>query len=214
MSDRHADVVAWAADRGVAGAVEVYDPAGGRAAASAAGRRAAARALAALGAAPLGPDDREPDGRPRWPAGFTGSITRRDGVALAMAARRAEVRAVGVDREARHALPLADAAFVLDDDELAWAGAHPDPDDAAGALWSAKEAAFKAWNEAAGGALPPVDPRRHLHVDLRADGSVRVVPRHELATAAVAVEGRAWREADAIVTLVVLPLTPPAAAGP
>lgn len=185
MGDRYEAVLAWAADRGFAAAVERYEPVRDRRAATDAGRRAATAALAALGGPALDGAHHD-DGRPVWPDGWTGSISRRDGDAIAVVARRG---AIGIDLERRGALPIEDAVTVLDDDELG----HAVDDDGATERWSAKEAAFKAWNEAARGALPsPIDPRRHLHVTIDGD-VVRVEPRHELAAAAPVVEGRIFR---------------------
>ena len=204
MSALLSPMAAWARAHGVAVAVEPYAHAAGRIAASAAGRRAASRALAELGGPALSIDDRRADGRAAWPPGFTGSISHADGLAVVAAARRADML-LGLDLERCGALPLDDATAVLDDAELAWAASRPQPDADATALWSAKEAAFKAWNEAADGALPPVDPRRHLHVTLSFEGehgTVRVAPLQELAGAATAINGRIWR-ADGRIAVIV-----------
>lgn len=124
----------------------------------AAGRSAASSALVRSGAQcrDIGRAD---DGRPLWPTGWTGSISHGAGVAVA-AVRRVTASwprsGIGVDVEVSHALPLIDAEAVLTADELAVvrSGALPD----ATVLWSAKEAAFKAWSHAAEG-LAGVDPR-------------------------------------------------------
>jgi enterobactin synthetase component D len=64
----------------------------------AAGRACAARALASIGATttevPAGPG-----GEPIWPAETTGSISHSDRLAIAVAAPRARVRAIGLDVE-------------------------------------------------------------------------------------------------------------------
>jgi len=221
MTDRHASVRAWAAARGLAAAVARYDADAGPATATSAGRRAASDALGSLGGPPVTIADRRPDGRPVWPAGFTGSISHGSGTALALVGTTSAARALGIDVEAAAALPLPDAAFVLDDRELAWAAAQASPDGGATACWCAKEAAFKAWSEAAGGRLPSVDPRRHLHVTVRPDGSggadLRVEPLAELAaaaTGAAAVGGRLWWEDGTVVAVVLVAVSRPGAAGP
>ena len=199
---------AWAARQGVIVAAEWFQDDAGIAAARAAGRRAATRALAACGGGPPLPSHRLRDGRPPWPIGFTGSISHAGGVAYAVVAPAGRVRSVGVDVEVRRRLPHADAVTVLGDDELAWVRASGDPDDAATALWSTKEAAFKAWNEAADGALTAVDPRRDLRVELTGEGDgarVHVTPLAELATSAVPIDGRLWRSHERVLVIVVLP---------
>ncbi len=198
---------AWAARQGVIVAAEWFKPDTGIAAARAAGRRAATRALAACGG-PLLASHRLRDGRPPWPTGFTGSISHAGGVAYAVVAPANRMRSVGVDVEVRRRLPHADAVTVLGDDELAWALASGDPDDAATNLWSTKEAAFKAWNEAADGALTAVDPRRDMRVELNGEGDgarVRVTPLADLAAVARAIDGRLWRSDERVLVIVVLP---------
>jgi hypothetical protein len=198
---------AWAARQGVIVAAEWFQDDAGIAAARAAGRRAATRALAACGGPPL-PSHRLRDGRPPWPARFIGSISHAGGVAYAVVAPSGRMRSVGVDVEVRRQLPHADAEAVLGDDEQAWALASGDPDDAATALWSAKEAAFKAWNEADDGALTTVDPRRDMRVELAGEGDgarVHVTPLAELARSAVPIDGRMWRSVERVLVIVVLP---------
>lgn len=104
-----------------------------------AGRRAAAAALAAAGAADrIVP--REPDGRPRFPRGFAGSIAHTDRLAVAVVVPGAA--AVGVDIESAVISPRV-AGFVLRGQErrtlLPPAGAYTPRE-----LFAAKEAAFKA----------------------------------------------------------------------
>jgi 4'-phosphopantetheinyl transferase EntD len=106
---------------------------------SAAGRRAAAAALAATGAV-----DRvvlrDPDGRPRFPRGFAGSIAHTDRLAVSMVVPGAA--AVGVDIESAVISPRV-ARFVLRERErrmlLPPAGEYTPRE-----LFAAKEAAFKA----------------------------------------------------------------------
>jgi hypothetical protein len=121
-----------------------------------AGLAAASQVLAAIGIAPATVLGHAPDGRPLWPTGVTGSISHGDGVAVAVVVPLGGgVRAVGVDVEAGGALPWIDAEAVLGPAESAAARRRgTDPT----ALWSAKEAAFKAWSHACG-VMPAVDPR-------------------------------------------------------
>ncbi len=111
-----------------------------------AGRHCARQALRACGAGETAVG-RADDGAPVWPAGFVGSITHTDDRALAAAARRADVAALGIDCER---LLSADAAAEIRPQLLA-------PDEAAhlrGAdalptpvlltvLFSAKESVYK-----------------------------------------------------------------------
>jgi len=121
------------------------------------------------------PVGRAADGRPLWPPGTTGSISHAGRVAIAVAGPAG--RAIGVDLEIAGALPAVDAAEVLDDAEAAGIGLDPWPDRLATRVWSAKEAAFKAWSTALGG-LNDVDPRQ-IHVELVPD--VRVTATGSLA---------------------------------
>jgi 4'-phosphopantetheinyl transferase EntD len=126
----------------------------------AADRRAATEAVAAALAA-SGADERTllghgTDGRPLWPTGWSGSISHGAGIAIAVAAPATAGRVgIGVDVESVCGLSVEDARVVLSADEIARvaAGSPHDPT----IVWSAKEAAFKAWSHAAG-PLPPVDP--------------------------------------------------------
>lgn len=79
------------------------------------------------------------------------------GVAVAALAHQPPVFAMGIDLEQARTLPAEDAALVLSAAERLRLDSHPDPDALATVLWSAKEAAFKAWSTALGG-LPDVDP--------------------------------------------------------
>jgi 4'-phosphopantetheinyl transferase EntD len=104
-----------------------------------AGRRAGAAALAAAGS----PDrivPREPDGRPRFPRGFAGSIAHTDRLAVAVVVPGAA--AVGVDIESA-VISARVTRFVLRERErrtlLPPAGQYTPRE-----LFAAKEAAFKA----------------------------------------------------------------------
>ncbi|MEO5842680.1 MAG: 4'-phosphopantetheinyl transferase superfamily protein [Acidimicrobiales bacterium] len=120
-----------------------------------AGHRAALRALALAGCDADGLPPRS-GRRPSWPTGFVGSIAHDDELAVAVAARTDVALTLGIDVERHDALAVADATVVLSDDELAFVG-----DDAALAtlLWSAKEAAYKAWCTGLDVELERVDPR-------------------------------------------------------
>ncbi|MFI6403211.1 4'-phosphopantetheinyl transferase superfamily protein [Streptomyces sp. NPDC050548] len=107
----------------------------------AAGRRAAAAALAAAGSAER-TVPREPDGRPRFPAGFAGSISHTGRLAVAVVVPGAE--AVGVDIESAVITPRV-AAFVLREQERSRL-LPPRGRYGARELFAAKEAAFKAMN--------------------------------------------------------------------
>nr|AWX24487.1 phosphopantetheinyl transferase [Streptomyces conglobatus] len=86
------------------------------------------------------------------PAGTTVSISHSGGLAVALAAPASRCRALGCDLELR-GLPLAAAHLVLDPGEESWvraAGGAAAAEARLFALFSAKEAAFKAY-----GALLP-----------------------------------------------------------
>ena len=106
------------------------------------GRQLARRALAQLGFAPQ-PLVTGPDRAPRWPDGAVGSIAHTDGLCLAVCARRADWRSLGVDIEPDR--PLADElqSYVLRPEELERVGAESGADRAALATFCAKEAVYK-----------------------------------------------------------------------
>ena len=141
----------------------------GRTADRAAGLRVAAVAMFEATGARREIAGHHSDGRPRWPAAVTGSIAHAGGIAVAAVARRPFTRsrpaAVGVDIEVSGALPAIDAGVVLDAAERAAVAADRRPDHLATMIWSAKEAAFKAWCEATDGGLGAVDPA-DIHVEL------------------------------------------------
>lgn len=118
----------------------------------AAGRACAHRALAELGFAP-GPVGAGERGEPLWPAGAVGSITHCRGYRGAAVARAADLAALGIDAEPHAALPdglLGEVARPEEQRELtalarAEPGVHWDR-----LLFSAKEAAYKAWYPLAG----------------------------------------------------------------
>ncbi|MEU9101648.1 4'-phosphopantetheinyl transferase superfamily protein [Streptomyces sp. NPDC048361] len=134
------------------------------------GRYCARLALRGLGVAPapLLPDA---EGAPRWPAGTVGSLTHCRGYRAAVAARRTEVRALGIDAEPHRPLRegvLASVALPEEQEHRAAllrldAAVHWDR-----LLFCAKEATFKAWFP--DGARPGLTRPRTLydiHVTLR-----------------------------------------------
>jgi 4'-phosphopantetheinyl transferase EntD len=132
---------------------------------------------------------------------------------VAAAARTQSHAAVGIDVERAGALPAPDAALVLAPQEHAAVADHPDPDALATSLWSAKEAAFKAWSTATDGGLGPVDPV-DLHVQLEPDGALAVTPAGRLRRATAGVGPLTGRSACAegyVITLVARRRRAPAA---
>ncbi|MFE5792306.1 4'-phosphopantetheinyl transferase [Streptomyces sp. NPDC056503] len=113
----------------------------------AAGRHCARLALEGLGIPPV-PIPSGPRGEPRWPDGIVGSLTHCAGFRAAAVARRADVRAVGIDAEPHAPLPEG----VLDAIALPEEAAHLRElrRDRPGVDWdrllfSAKESVYKAW---------------------------------------------------------------------
>jgi 4'-phosphopantetheinyl transferase EntD len=163
-----------------------------------AGRLAALHALALVGCTATRLPLRS-GRRPAWPAGFVGSIAHDDTLAVALAARSDVVAALGVDVEQHNALAVADAGVVFHDDELALVG-----DDASLAtlLWSAKEAAYKAWCTALDADLERVDPRE-IHIDVLAADDLRVTAvgeLHDRVAAIGALQSRSVRRGDLVLT--------------
>ncbi|MGW6242081.1 4'-phosphopantetheinyl transferase family protein [Streptomyces sp. NPDC055094] len=110
-------------------------------------RACARRALAELGLAPA-PLLPGTGGAPRWPAGVVGSITHCDGYRAAVAARAADVAALGIDAEPAGPLPRGVLGLIASTTERAaldrLAAERPE------VCWdrllfSAKEAVYKAW---------------------------------------------------------------------
>jgi 4'-phosphopantetheinyl transferase EntD len=149
----------------------------------------------------------EPDGRPKWPGAWTGSVAHGAGYAVAAVTRRQVHAAVGIDIERSRALPLEDAELVLDADEYTIALA--DPSTMPTVLWSAKESAFKAWATASGG-LAGVDPRE-VHIDVDHE-VLTATPRGSLAARGLStmhLTGRWVANGDVIVTVLVAPAAHP-----
>jgi 4'-phosphopantetheinyl transferase EntD len=118
--------------------------------ASGAARLAAREALAALGGPADAPLARGARGFPLWPEGFVGSLAHDDALAVAAVARRAGVAALGVDVEPVLPLPRDVAEIALGADERRAALRDPA---LARAIFSAKEAVYKAINPLDGSAL-------------------------------------------------------------
>ena len=127
------------------------------------GRSAGHRALAALGAqdGPILMDGR----RPKFPSGWTGSLSHSAGVAVAIVAPTARARSVGIDLELR-ALPARAARLVLRPEEL-----HCVAEGRCSCTeaFSAKEAAFKALSPLLG---QDVEALRQLQLEPAAGGFV------------------------------------------
>jgi 4'-phosphopantetheinyl transferase EntD len=131
-----ASVVAWSAPR--------------RRQEFAAGRACARMALAQLGyqPAPLIPG---PDRAPAWPQGAVGSITHCRDYCAAAAARRSQLRALGIDAELNQPLPEGVAELVCTPAELDWsASTEHQGADWRTLIFSAKESVFKAWQPLTG----------------------------------------------------------------
>lgn len=87
---------------------------------------------------------------PVWPAPWIGSISHTDAIAVAALARRAEVRALGIDVERAGRMSSRLLRHVLTPAEIARCAAGSDLD-AALMIFSAKEALYKAVRAEAGG---------------------------------------------------------------
>ncbi|MFD1342243.1 4'-phosphopantetheinyl transferase family protein [Litorisediminicola beolgyonensis] len=107
----------------------------------AAGRAAARAALSQLGL-PEGPVPMAEDRSPVWPASVTGSLSHTTEACIAVAARRNEIRAVGVDIETDAPLAPDLASEIAQAEEIRRFGGSPGL--AARRIFSLKEAAYKA----------------------------------------------------------------------
>ncbi|ARE72642.1 4'-phosphopantetheinyl transferase [Streptomyces sp. NPDC059558] len=115
-------------------------------------RACARRALADLGRQPVAllPG---PGGAPQWPSGVVGSITHCEGYRAAVAAPRAVVAALGIDAEPAGPLPRGVLALITSPAERAHLADLAAADNSVPwerVLFSAKEAAYKAWYPATG----------------------------------------------------------------
>jgi 4'-phosphopantetheinyl transferase EntD len=107
------------------------------------------RMCARAALAPLGHGEAEiaigADGAPQWPAGLVGSITHTGGYAAAVAGDAASFSGVGVDAERVGGVTPKLWPRLFNMAEQAQLAGRTDGDVAATLLFSAKEAAFKAW---------------------------------------------------------------------
>jgi 4'-phosphopantetheinyl transferase EntD len=110
----------------------------------AAGRWLAARALQRLGQAPA-PLLTGPGREPRWPRDIVGSISHDGGACIVVAARSAEIRAIGIDLDRDAPLDRDLWESVCSARELAWLLTQPATGQGrlARLLFSAKEAFYK-----------------------------------------------------------------------
>ncbi len=109
------------------------------------GRAAARAALETLGRPPA-PILRGPHREPLWPDGIVGSITHADGLAVAALAEQHRCAGIGIDLEHRDRFFPELVQHVAFADEREWLASLTDRAraDSAVALFSAKEAIFKA----------------------------------------------------------------------
>ncbi len=110
----------------------------------AAGRIAARRALAEIGR-PHAEIPAGADRAPRWPTGTIGSISHAGGVAVAVVAATATIKAIGIDIEIMDAVRPELWPLVLSADERHWLRRQPAAEQIrwATAVFSAKEAFYK-----------------------------------------------------------------------
>ncbi|MFI5912950.1 4'-phosphopantetheinyl transferase [Dactylosporangium sp. NPDC051541] len=139
-----------------------------------AGRTCARRALSRLGVhgRPLVPAENR---APVWPDGTTGSITHTAGYCAAAVARRADVRAVGIDAERRTILPENVRSAICRPEELAWCARRPDEDWWAAVHFSAKEVVYKLWSPIMGTWLDFLEARLTIDVD-RGEFEAEILP--------------------------------------
>ncbi len=112
------------------------------------GRHAAAEALRLAGMDPPPPVLREPDGSPRWPAGYVGTITHCKGIAASAVCPSPLSRGVGIDLEDLSAEVSPDTyGLVCTPEELSWVEEVLPAEQKIRflSLFSAKEAGFKAF---------------------------------------------------------------------
>ncbi len=159
-----------------------------------AGRTALRRALRAAGWSgdrPLLPGEQ---GRPELPQGFSGSITHKDGLVLAVAAAIVDGRTIGVDSEVLGERPrVGIASRILRPPELArWkAGGEAWPDLLE--YFSLKEAIYKAAH--------PHLPRyiRFDEAEIAADGRITMHLLHD--DGPLHLIGRRWWEGDRLISV-------------
>ena len=118
-----------------------------RARASGAARIVARELIARLGGDSDAPLPRGLNRAPVWPEGFVGSLAHDEACAVAAVARRAEIRALGVDVEPREPLPADVLDFALSAAEREAIGGDAGR---ARLAFCAKEAVYKAMSAAEG----------------------------------------------------------------
>ena len=122
----------------------------------AAGRQLAHGLLARLCAGSPGPLLRGDHGAPRWPAGIVGTISHTRRLAAVAIARADAVRSIGLDLESSAPLKSGLWHMVCTEHELRWLSALPAGTAGrhAKAVFSAKEALYKAQYPLTGALLP------------------------------------------------------------
>lgn len=136
------------------------------------GRACAHEALAALGlrAQAIVPG---PAGDPVWPADVVGSITHCAGYRAAAVGLAASYAGIGIDAEPHQPLPAGVLPAVAGPDELAaLAGLPADGTAWDRVLFSAKEAAYKAWFPRVRGSVLATGIVVRLHPDGRFDAAI------------------------------------------
>lgn len=108
------------------------------------GRRCARDALQCLGHEGSAPIPRGQSGEPLWPDGFTGSITHKGAVALAVVTHRYCAKGLGVDIEVKEHLEADVWPGILTPREIQSLNKVTSPGHVANLIFSAKEAFFKA----------------------------------------------------------------------
>jgi hypothetical protein len=123
----------------------------------AAGRACARAALASLGLPGI-PLLQEPDGSPRWPTGWTGSLSHSGGLCAAAVASRSRFEALGLDLQIVRLLEPDRARLFCDEREQVWIDAHEGPERSIATLFlfCAKECARKCCR-GSGGASDPAE---------------------------------------------------------
>lgn len=148
----------------------------------AAGRAAAKDALEQLGVPdtniPIGPDR-----SPLWPEGCVGSISHTAGLALAVAARREHLRALGLDLELSRAVTPELWTALFGASEIGWIQGRPNDQQAGSAavIFCAKESFYKLQYPMTGAWVDFHDAEVAVFPDT---GSFRLVCAHPAVTTA------------------------------
>lgn len=112
------------------------------------GRLCAMQALTQIGLPENHLIRRDPERRPQWPPGITGSISHTDHYATAMVAHKSHVTSLGIDIETMNPMMIEDAGIwdiVITPEESHWLKQHPSVDRCFfyTLIFSAKEAFYK-----------------------------------------------------------------------